>query len=205
MRKVISFIVKCVLIALLAVALVVFAPGIRGLLGGLVPGAGIIETTQLTHELQEMGVLTAQKHTDTGVFVSTLPAIIIGTAQKVTVPYEYTISYGVDLEKATISAVDDGLLLVSLPPAEMVHDAMRVTGEVEVFDLLYPLTEARYQEILDTQAEAFRQAYLEEPGYALVAWETAKEKVSALLEAMLDAQGARETWSIMYDVAGMEA
>lgn len=198
LRKVLIYIGKLLSFVVVVLALVTFWPQITRWLGGVAEGPRVVETTRMTHELREMGVLTSQSYTDTGVFVSSVPAIIIGEAQRVTVPYEYRIDYGIDLEKATIEAVDDGLLAVALPQAEMVHDALRVTGEVEVKDFLYRLTEARYQEILDQQTETFREEYLADASYAEAALVTAQSKVRALLEALLEAQGASDTWSIVF-------
>lgn len=207
MKKIISFLVKIIALLLVILLLVTFWSEISGFLRNVLTNTGknVLETSQISHELKEVGILISRQYTDSGILVSTLPALIIKEAQRVTIPYEYTIDYGVDLEQASIRAVDEGLLMVSLPPAQMIHDALRVTGEVEVVDFLYPLTEARYQQILDEQTETLRQAYLDDPTHAQAALETAQDKVRGLLESMLDAQGAGDIWSVVFEETLAEA
>lgn len=200
MKRIVSFLIKIVALILVILLLVTFSGEISGFLRSLLPDAErntVITTTQVSHELRNMGMLVVSEYTDTGTFVATLPALIIKEAQRVTVPYAYAISFGVDLEKATIHA-DDHALFVTLPPAEMTHDKLTVTGKVEVQDFLYPLTEARYQQILDEQTDAFRNAYLEDPSVYVAAQEMAEEKVAALLQSMLEAQGEADAWSLIF-------
>lgn len=200
MKKTVRFLAKVLALLLAILLLVTFWPNIVSQLRSWVfpPEAIVLETDQLSHELQEMGILVTRQYADEGTFTASMPAIIIGEAQRVTVPYRYQIDFGVDLEQADIHAVDDGLLLVTLPAASMIHDSLEVTGEIEVYDFFYPLTEARYQEILDEQHRTLRQAYLDDETHALGALETAKEKVGALLASLLKAQGADAIWSITF-------
>lgn len=195
MRTLARFLFKIIALALVVMLAVFLWTDVRDHFGQT---PGMLETTRLSRELREMGLLTSMQYVDTGVFVATVPALLIGTAQRVSAPYEYTIDFGVDLEKTDIRAIDEGLLEVTIPPAQMLRDQLRVTGKATVFDVFYPLTEARYQQILDEQTLALRQEFLDDPSHLTAAHEVATTKVRTLLEALLKAQGAQDEWSIVF-------
>lgn len=200
LKRILKFFGRLAAFVLAATLFFTFWPEISGLLRGLLPGVegkGIVTSTQLTHELRSMGMLTTAEYTDTGAIVSTVPAALLGDVQKVTIPYEYKIYFGVDLEQAEVEAVESALF-ITLPEAEMLEDKLTVTGEVEVWDFFFPLTEDRYQSILNERTLAFRAAYLEDPSPFEAAYGTATERIGALLASVLEAQGAREEWTLVF-------
>jgi len=149
-------------------------------------------STLLTHELKEAGELTAIRYTDTGILHAETNALLIGSVQQVTVPYAYEIGLGFPLGEVTIRALENALE-VTLPEIRMLYDSFQVTGEPEVNDFWYHLTESRYQKMLDDQALSCREGYLENPQYQQEAWDAACKTLQALF-----VQWANESMAITF-------
>lgn len=163
MKKILLYIGKLFALALVVILLIAYWPQITAFVGTLLPGVGAntkVDREVLLREMQAMGKLTVAEHTEKGILTATLPGLILEEAQRVTIPYEYRIGLGIDMEQAVVSLTDSEIEVI-LPPVEMIYDNLLVTGEVEVQDFLFPLTEKRYQEILDTEAQRLRAAHLE--------------------------------------------
>ena len=60
--------------------------------------------------------------------------------------------------------------------------AGKVTGKPEVSDFLYPLSEERYQQMLDEQAAECRKKYLEDPACLENAWQETCGRIRQLAE-----------------------
>lgn len=142
-------------------------------------------STQLTHEMEKAGELTALRLKDTGVMTATTDALFIGSVQEVKAPYAYEIGLGIDLTAVSLTASDTGIL-VSVPPAQMLYDSFQITGDPEIRDFWYRLTEARYQEMINAQAAACRSTYLENEDQMENAWRAACEALEKLMAQWAD-------------------
>lgn len=171
-------VIALALIFSLAAALYPYARDWVGAL--LLQGKYSRAVTVISREIEKLGELTAVRHTEQGVMENTTNALLIGQVQKVTVPYTYEIGLGIDLSAVGIEAGERSLQ-VSVPPARMLYDSFRPSGAPQVSDLLYPLSETKYQDMLAQQAEACRQNYLNDPKNMDDAWQAACEALEKLI------------------------
>ena len=134
---------------------------------------------QLTHEMEKAGELIAVRHTDTGVMTGTVNAKFLGTVSQVTAPYLYEIGLGIKLEDVKLSP-EETQLTVTVPEAQVLYDHFQVTGEIQNNDFWGLTSQQRYQQMLDEQQAACRQAYLDDPQFMQQAWEAACEQMEIL-------------------------
>lgn len=139
----------------------------------------------LTHEMREVGKLTSVEYSDTGVMEATTEALFIGTVQRVSVPYQYDISLGIDLEKAVVEAGEDSIT-VYLPDAELLSDKLTATDDPTIDDFWNLLTEKRYQAMLSAQEEKCRLVYADDADIMEGAWSSARRTLEKLMSTWLD-------------------
>ena len=181
----------------LCIALIVFAPDILRIWSNL---TGVrVSSEVLTEEIRETGILLTLTAEETGEFVSEVPARVIRVAQRVSAPYRYCLSMGVDLSEATVTN-DGGVVTLALPAAQIAAESFDITGKVKKFDFLYPLTQDRYNEILNEQKAKLREKY-DTPENRAKAEEIATEKVRALL---LEALGGGRDVTVEIATEGQE-
>ena len=172
-----------VLATALGIALAVFIVryGWDWVNGSIVGGKYRRATEIIAHEMLKGGEMTSLKYSDQAVMESSTRALLIGDVQKVTVPYAYEIGLGIRLDQVTVEAKEDGVA-VTVPKARMVYDSFQVTGEPKVSDFLYPLSESRYQEMLNEQEKECREKYLSNEEYLDAAWDEACALIRAQAE-----------------------
>ena len=144
-------------------------------------------TTLLKREMAKVGKLSCMEYTDTGVAAASTSALLLGEVQRVSVPYEYKISFGIDLDKVEISH-ENGTILLKLPPVSMLHDSFIVTGDAQIKDFWLPLSQSRYQRILDDQAASCRKEILSNEDLMAQAKEATAEKTVALYRQLLESE-----------------
>lgn len=191
MKRIGKYFAKVIATALVICLVVVCLPQIKTLVETLFPGisgSAYTTTTLLKREMQKMGKLTSVEYTDTGVLVATIPAALIGDAQKVSIPYSYQISFGVNLADIMVRADDSGNLTFYVPSVIMISDKLTVTGKAEVYDFWIPLTDERYQEILDQQAASLRENYMADADIQAQAWNTTVEQLQALFSKWISTE-----------------
>lgn len=180
MKRLFKAVLRVIALALAIILAVTLLPYARNFLRQYLPQGKYDQTSaRLTHEMQAVGELTAVRHRDTGVMVATVDALLVGTVQKVSVPYAYEIGLGLRLDDVKLTPTENGIT-VSVPDAAMLYDSFTVTGEPEVSDFWYRLTENRYQQMLDGQAAACRAEYLEDAVCMQQAWDAACDQLAAL-------------------------
>lgn len=144
----------------------------------------------LTHEMREVGKLTAVEYKDTGVMDAKTDALLLGTIQKVTVPYQYEISLGIDLSLVQIESVQDGLN-VYLPDVELISDKLTVTGDAQIEDFWHLMTENRYQAMLDSQALSLREGYINNKDTMDRAYDSAQKALEKFFSGWIKDSGIR--------------
>ena len=158
----------------------VLSPFMKEWLYHVLPGVDYHSAAeQLTYEMEKAGELIAVRHTDTGVMTGSINARFLGTVSTVTAPYLYEIGIGVKLEDVKLTP-GESQLTVTVPQAQVLYDHFQVTGDVQNNDFWGFATQQRYQEMLDEQQTACRQAYLNDPQFMEQAWETACEQIETL-------------------------
>lgn len=180
------FIVRVVSVAVILCLVIVLLPSISKLVSNLLPKASPqITSVILKQEMAKVGKLTTVEYTDTGILSAATTALFIGDVQKVTVPYTYQLALGIDLDQAQVS-IQDELITFTVPALSLLYDKLTVTEDPTVDDFWYPLSEAQYQKILDTEEAARRKAYLDDPNAMEEAWHATTEKLGALFGQWLD-------------------
>ncbi len=104
---------------------------------------------RFSEELKEKNELVVYEAALTGQDTVTQDAWLLGTVQKVTVPYSFSIRFTVDLSLARVSVdtATDALVVV-LPPPQAKYGKLTVDeAGLQKYDWLYPLTPERYAEI----------------------------------------------------------
>lgn len=182
MKKIGKFLLRVLTLALVTLLVVTLLPYAREWLGALLPQGKYQRASQLiTHQMEKAGELTAVRHTDTGVMTAHTDALLIGTVQRVSVPYTYEIGLGFSLRDVRLTATESGIQ-AALPAVRMLFDSFQVTGEPQIEDFWYRLSEAQYQKMLDEQAAACRSAYLENNALLEEAWAAACEALTGLFQ-----------------------
>lgn len=180
MRTVLKFLLRALALALAITLVIVIYPYARQWLSSILPQGKYEQVSKLlSHQMEKAGELTAIKHTDTGLMTSTTNAFLIGNVQTVKVPYAYEIGLGFKLSDVRLDSGESGITAY-LPPITMLYDSFQVTGEPEVKDFWYKLSEKKYQQMLDEQAEKCRAEYIGNEKYLQEAWEAACEALEKL-------------------------
>lgn len=158
----------------------VFSPIMKNWFSGLLPKVDYNSAVErLTHEMVKAGELIAVRHTDTGVMTGSIDALFLGTVSRVTAPYQYEIGLGIRLEDVKLTAGETELT-VTVPRPQALYDHFQVTGDVQNDDFWGLASQQRYQQMLDEQQAACRQAYLDDPQCLEQAWEAACEQLETL-------------------------
>jgi hypothetical protein len=158
----------------------VFSPIMKNWFSGLLPKVDYNSAAErLTHEMVKAGELIAVRHTDTGVMTGSIDALFLGTVSRVTAPYQYEIGLGIRLEDVKLTAGETELT-VTVPKPQALYDHFQVTGDVKNDDFWGLASQQRYQQMLDEQQAACRQAYLDDPQCLEQAWEAACEQLETL-------------------------
>ncbi len=158
----------------------VFSPIMKNWFSGLLPKVDYNSAAErLTHEMVKAGELIAVRHTDTGVMTGSIDALFLGTVSRVTAPYQYEIGRGSRLEDVKLTAGETELT-VTVPKPQALYDHFQVTGDVKNDDFWGLASQQRYQQMLDEQQAACRQAYLDDPQCLEQAWEAACEQLETL-------------------------
>ncbi|MBQ2701319.1 MAG: DUF4230 domain-containing protein [Clostridia bacterium] len=200
MKRIGKWLLRLLSAGIILAIMVAALPYAGKLLGFLLPTPDpVYATTLLKREMAKVGKLTCLEYQDTGIAAASTSALFLGDVQRVSVPYEYTIALGVDLEKVQISIEDNGVCL-TLPPVMMLYDSFNVTGEAEIEDFWLPLSQSRYQKILDNQAAASRLEILSDQELMARAEEATIDKVTALYRQLLAAENlAAPQVKVIYD------
>ena len=113
-------------------------------------------------------------------------AWLIGTVQKVVLPYTFQVRFSLDLSQAQVR-VDQEDIVVSIPRPKAGYQKLIVDQDhIEKVDWLYPLTTERYADILnEVEQKLFRNA-AENPEFQSNAWNLAVENLQNLFSAVAD-------------------
>lgn len=170
-----------ILVLALALTLAnVFSPFLKNWFSYFMPRVDYNSAVErLTHEMVKAGELIAVRHTDTGVMTGSIDALFLGTVSKVSAPYLYEIGLGIKLEEVKLTPGETELT-VTVPKPQVLYDHFQVTGEVQNDDFWGLATQQRYQQMLNEQQAACREAYLNDPKFMEQAWEASCEQLETL-------------------------
>lgn len=154
-------------------------------------GGGNVQwiSERFSETLKEKNHLVVYEVETTGQETVTQDAWILGTVQKVVVPYTFQMSYTVDLSRAAVSA-EGTEIQVRVPAPVPGYQKLTVNEEeVQKVDWLYPLTPERYAEIKQTiETRLFEEAKAN-PEYAQNAWAITVRDLENLFKAVVESAG----------------
>ena len=159
---------------------------------------------RFSEQLKEKNELVVFETTITGQETATQDAWLLGTVQRVIIPYTYDIRFTVDLSQSQITA-SDNTILVRLPVPKAAYSKLTVNeDQMKKNDWLYPLTPERYAAIKEEiesklfQETAFKQEYVD------AAWDVAVKNVEGLFQSVAQQsslEGTCEIRVMMFDPA----
>lgn len=125
---------------------------------------------RFSETLREKNELVVYEVEITGQETVSQDAWLLGTVQKVEMPYTFQMSFTVDLSQAVVSA-GEGLVEVRLPSPSPAYPRLTVQeNEVKKSDWLYPLTPERYAQIQQETEERLFAQCSENEEYRAGAW-----------------------------------
>ena len=181
MKRLMKWILRPICLGLALVIGAALYPYARNLINDLLPRGKYEQAAEkLTHQMEKAGELTAVTYQDTGVMKASTSALLIGNVQQVKAPYSYKIGLGIRLDEVELIATETGII-VRLPEAQMIYDSFQITGDPQISDFWYHLTEERYQQMINDQAKKCREEYLDDVHYLEEAWKAACDALDKLL------------------------
>ena len=181
MKRIVKWFLRPVCLGIALIIAAVLYPYASEWLRDILPQGKYVQTAEmLTHQMEKVGELTAISYQDTGLMETNTNALFLGNVQQVKAPYAYKIGLGINLDDVELIATETGIT-VRLPEAKMLYDSFQITGEPEINDFWYHLTEEKYQQMINRQAQACREEYLGNADYLRQAWDAACEALDKLL------------------------
>lgn len=183
MRKFFGRLISCMICFAIGAGAVILGPELYSNLFGGANTRWISE--KLSESLKEKNQLIVYEIETTGIETVVQDAWLIGTVQKVEMPYAFSMNFTVDLSDALVSSEDE-LVTVRLPvPAagypKLVVDEERMTK----VDWLYPLTAERYAAIkLEVENRLFEE-YSQNEQHFTNAWNAAVKNLQELFQSVV--------------------
>jgi len=141
---------------------------------------------QFSQTLREKNEMIVYEVETTGQETVSQDAWLIGTVQKVILPYTFQMHFTVDLSQASVDT-QENVIQVSIPKPEASYHKMTVKeDEVQKVDWLYPLTAERYAELVRQVEEKLFENTASNPEYQKNAWNAAVQNLESLFSAVAD-------------------
>lgn len=184
MKKLFKRLFLIVLCVAFAFVLVRFGPNIyERLFGG---GNTKWISERFSETLKEKNELVVYEVETTGQETVSQDAWLIGTVQKVEMPYTFNMSFTVDLSLAQVSA--EGNTITVRVPAPMPGYAKLTVDEAKMkkFDWLYPLTPERYSAIKSQVEARLFEEYSANAEYRENAWGVTVKNLESLFKSVAE-------------------
>ena len=184
MKRVLKKLLSLVICMALAVLLVQFGPNLYVRFFGQGTARWISE--RFSEALREKNELVVYEIETTGQETVSQDAWLIGTVQKVEMPYTFRMSYTVDLSKASID-VEENQIHVRVPAPQPAYQKLTVDeNNVRKVDWLYRLTPERYAQIKQEVEDRLFDEYSVNPEFRENAWGIAIQNIEKLLQPVAD-------------------
>ena len=139
---------------------------------------------QLSESLREKNELVVYEVETSGIETVSQNAWLIGTVQKVELPYRFSTSFTVDLSQAKVEVLDGGIE-VRIPYPTATYPKLTVDKEgMKKTDWLYPLTPERYAEMVAELERRFYTNASENTDYLSAAWDVAVNNMNSLFSSI---------------------
>lgn len=196
MKRILKTLLTLILCAVLIAGGVLFGPRLYKLLFGGANATWVSE--RFTEALTEKRELLVLEKTITGQESVSTDAWLIGTVQKVTIPYTFSVNFSVNLQQSSVEYDEaSNTIQVYLPQPEAKYYKLTVDEEsVEKRDLLYPLTSERYTEIKQELEQKLYDEVTSDAELKNSAWASAVSETEALYQSILEANGETASFGV---------
>lgn len=144
---------------------------------------------RFSETLREKNELVVYEVEVTGQETVSQDAWLLGTVQKVEMPYTFQMSFTVDLSRAVVSALDN-TVEVRLPSPAPAYPRLTINDdEVKKSDWLYPLTPERYAEIKQQTEDRLFAECSQNEEYQANAWGVTVRNLESLFQSVLEQSG----------------
>lgn len=144
---------------------------------------------RFSETLREKNELVVYEVEVTGQETVSQDAWLLGTVQKVEMPYTFQMSFTVDLSQAVVSALENAVE-VRLPSPAPAYPRLTVNDdEVKKSDWLYPLTPERYAEIKQQTEDRLFAECSQNEEYQANAWGVTVRNLESLFQSVLEQSG----------------
>lgn len=161
-------------------------------------GSGSIQwiSEQFSETLKEKNQLLVYEVETTGQETVTQEAWLLGTVQKVVMPYTFQMNFTVDLSRAAVAS-NGGVIEVRIPSPEPGYQKLTVNeAEMQKNDWLYPLTPERYSEIKEqVETRLFDEASTNQE-YIQNAWNVTVKNLEGLFQTVVESGGGETGYTI---------
>ena len=141
---------------------------------------------RFSEALKDKNELVVYEVTLTGQETVSQGAWLIGTVQRVLVPYTFSVRFLVDMSRSEV-VVAENAVEVRLPPPRADYGELTVNeNEMKKRDWLLPLTPERFAGIQAEMKNKFFDECAENPAYLEAAWENAEKSVAALFSTVVE-------------------
>lgn len=153
---------------------------------------------RFSEELKAQNELVVYQTTLTGQETVSQEAWLLGTVQKVSIPYSFTIHFTVDMNLAQVSVdTATGDIVVRLPKPVASYAKLTVDEDnMEKVDWLYPLTPERYAEIKNEIEQNLYDECASKQEYLDAAWESTVGNIQTLFQNVLTANESTITSAV---------
>lgn len=157
-------------------------------------GSGTVRwvSEKFSETLLEKNELVVSQAEVTGQETVTQDAWLLGTVQKVVMPYTFQLSYTVDLSQAKVSAEGTTVTVRVPPPNAAYHKLIVDDAKMRKTDFFYPLTPERYAEIKSQVEMRLYGEYSQNADYLGKAWDATVADLQSLFQTVVDL-GRNET------------
>lgn len=194
MRKFFKRLTSFVLCMVLAVLLVQYGPYLYIRLFGEGNTRWISE--RFSETLREKNELVVYELETTGQETVAQDAWLIGTVQKVEMPYTFSMCFTVDLSKAAVS-VNENVIEVRVPTPQPGYQKLVVDdNNVRKVDWLYRLTPERYAQIKQEIEERLFSEYSQNAEYQKNAWNVTVRNLESLFQTVAE----QSTFGVTCDI-----
>jgi len=198
MKKFFKRLTSFVLCMVLAVLLVQYGPNLYIRLFGEGNARWISE--RFSETLREKNELVVYELETTGQETVAQDAWLIGTVQKVEMPYTFSMCFTVDLSRAAVS-VNENVIEVRVPTPQPGYQKLVVDeNNVRKVDWLYRLTPERYAQIKQEIEERLFSEYSQNDEYQKNAWNITVRNLETLFQTVAE----QSTFGVTCDIRVIE-
>lgn len=141
---------------------------------------------RFSETLREKNELVVYEIETTGQETVSQEAWLLGTVQKVEMPYTFRMSFTVDLSRARVET-EGNLITLRVPSPQPGYQKLIVDeANVKKYDWFYRLTPERYSAIKQQVEDTLFAEYSQNPAYAENAWNTAVHNLTSLFDTVAE-------------------